>query len=276
VFALKKSVYLRIILYIAVVSMLVITLFPLYWMIKISLNPSLFGEAGSIFINNINLDGYKKVLSNPNISRWLLNSIFVTVFTLIITIPVSTLAAYALSRFYNREVALGGTLLLLSQMLPITMLTIPLYVLFAKMHLINNLFALVLANISFSLPFCSWMLKAFFDGLPRELEEAAQIDGCGLWKSFVKIIIPLSKPGIGAVTIYTIMLSWGEFIFARTLMTKPISYTAGVAVVFFRDQYSIQWNETMAASLIFLLPILIVFFFMEKYLVEGLTEGAIK
>jgi len=272
----KNKSYSKIVLYISAIFIIIIMLFPLYWMFKISLSPSLFGERGSIWINNFNLEAYKKVFSNPLLGKWLFNSVYVTALTLIITIPVSILAGYALSRLRSKEVTFSGSLLLLVQMLPITLLTIPLYVLFAKINLINNLIALVLANTAFCLPFCSWMLKAYFDGLPVELEEAAQVDGCGLWESFFKVIIPLSKPGIGAVSMYTMMLSWGEFIFARTLMTKPSNYTVGVAVVSFRDQYAIQWNETMAASLIFVVPLLIAFFFLEKYLVKGLTGGALK
>jgi len=272
----QKKILARIALYVTVTVMLGLMLFPLYWMVRTSLDMALFEHPASFWPAKVGFDAYKRVFSRTHVAQWYLNSLYVTGLTLLLAVPCSAMAGYALSRFRKIESTIVGSLILLAKMLPISLLTIPLYVLFARLGLLNNLFCLVLANTTFAIPFCTWMLKGFFDGLPRELEEAAEMDGCSIPGSFLRIVLPLSAPGLAAASIYTAVISWGEYIFARTFMSQPANWTVTVGIVSFKQEYSVQWNDIMAASLVFTLPLMILFVILERYLVRGLTAGSIK
>jgi len=268
----------RAVFYVVLLCFLFVVLFPIYWMIRTSLiaNIDLFKYTTYIWPPNVTLGAYERVFSGTPVARWYWNSIFVTSFTVLATVPIAAMAGYALSRFRKIEITIVASLILLAKMLPVSLLTIPLYAIFARFHLLENLFCLVIANTTFAIPFCTWMLKGFFDTIPRDLEAAAYVDGCGLLRAFVRITLPLSMPGLAAATIYTTVVSWGEYIFARTLMSKPTGWTAGVGIVSFRMEYTVQWNEVMAASVVFTLPLVLVFVFLQRYLIKGLTAGAIK
>jgi len=244
--------------------------------VRLSLDLAPFKDPTSLWPSWFGFEAYRTVFLRTPVLRWYWNSIFVTGFTLIFTLPCSALAGYALSRFRSTETTIFGYLILVAKMIPAGLLAIPLYVLFSRLKLLNNLFALVIANATFAIPFCTWMLKSFFDELPRELEDAAEVDGCNVLGRFVWVILPLSRPGLAAAAIYTAVVTWSEYILAVTFMTHPKNWTAPVGVVSFKGEYIVRWNEVMAASLVFTLPLLVVFAFFQKYLVKGLTAGAIK
>ena len=264
--------------YVALIVFLLALLFPLYWMLLTSLRPD--GKVMSYPPDFLPTGGgfhaYSRVFSRTLVSRWFLNSIYVTANTLLLAIPLSALMGYALSRYQMARVRTVGYLLLLAKMLPATLLVIPLYVVFKQLRLLNNLFGLVVANTTFVIPFSTWMLKGFFDGIPKELEQSAQIDGCGILGAFVRVIVPLSLPGLAATAVYCAVLAWGEYVFAVTFMTKETGWTAAVGVVSFMGQYVVRWNDIMAACLVFTMPVMIVFALLQKYLVGGLTRGGVK
>jgi ABC-type glycerol-3-phosphate transport system permease component len=274
----RKRRLLKLCLYGVIVVLLTLMLFPLYWMFRTSSVTGLevFDYPPSFWPKKMSLQAYEQIFARQFVMSWYLNSLVVTAFTLLLTIPCAAMTGYSLSRFRKAETTIVGNLILLAKMLPISLLTIPLYVMFARVKLLDTLVCLILAYTTFAIPFCTWMLKGFFDGLPRELEEAAEVDGCSLMGGFLRITIPLAKPGIAAAAIYTAVISWGEFIFARTFMRTPGHWTIGIGIVSFKQQYDVRWNEVMAASLIFTIPLLIIFALFERYLIKGLTMGSIK
>ena len=268
----------RILVYLAVILMLGCMLFPLFWLVRVSIDEDLFEHPAALWppLSSIGFSVYRTVLTERYVGNWYLNSIYVTLMTLVVAIPTSAMAAYALSRFRRPETVAISGIILLARMLPISLLTIPLYVLFAKFGVLNNLICLVIANTTFAIPFCTWMLKGFFDAMPVELEEAAEIDGCSMVGGFVRITLPLSLPGVAAAGTYLAVVSWSEYIFARTFMTHPSGWTVAVGAVAFRQQYLANWNAIAAASIVFMVPLLVIFGFLQRYLVKGLTAGAVK
>lgn len=194
----------------------------------------------------------------------------------ILSIIVSVMAAYSMSRFKYRSTNFLGFFLLVVRMLPETLLVVPLYMMFTGMRLINNFASLIISNITFIIPFATWMMKGYFDSIPITLEEAARIDGCSRVQAVRKVIVPLATPGIAATATYSAILGWSEFLFARTFITKPEKWTMTVGISSLMGEYTIIWGEIMAAAVISILPIALVFIFLEKYMVAGVTAGAVK
>jgi arabinogalactan oligomer/maltooligosaccharide transport system permease protein len=156
------------------------------------------------------------------------------------------------------------------------MLLLPLYVLLDQLHLLNSLTGLVLVYTTTAIPFCVWTLKGYFDTLPRELEEAARIDGASQWMIFRKIILPLTRPGIAVTALFSFMTAWNEFIMASTFMTDESKYTLPVLIQSSVGQFSADWGLFAAGAVITSLPVMIAFYVLQKYLVGGLTAGAVK
>lgn len=267
-----------VLLYVLVIATLVVLLFPFYWMFVTAVRPGneLLSYPPRFFPGDGSFDAFLRVLRESNIFLWFRNSAIVTVFTILVAVPISSLAGYAMSRFSFRGVRETGYLLLTARMLPASLLIIPLYAIFAQLGLINNFAALIIANTTFIVPFGAWMLKGFFDSIPRDLEDAAMIDGTSAFMALIRVVMPLSLPGLAATTIYCAILTWGEFVFAATLMSGESRWTGPIGIASFNQQYQVQWNEIMAASLIFIVPVILLFAFLERYLVQGIAAGGVK
>ncbi|TCS75033.1 carbohydrate ABC transporter membrane protein 2 (CUT1 family) [Muricomes intestini] len=266
-------------MYALIILSVVILAFPLYWMIVTSLTTrSALLENISILPKpkNITSSNFMKILDSQPILTWFGNSIFVTAFSTIIAITVSTMAAYSMSRYKYKSTNFLGFFLLVVRMLPETLLVVPLYMMFTHMKLINNYASLIISNITFIIPFSTWMMKGYFDSIPNTLEEAARIDGCSRLQAVRKIVIPLATPGIAATSTYSAILGWSEFLFARTFITRPDKWTVTVGISSLMGEYTIIWGEVMAAAAISIIPIALVFIFLEKYMVAGVTAGAVK
>jgi len=264
--------------YALIVATLAVLLFPLYWMLVTALRPGnqLLSYPPQFIPLDATLDAFRRVLGETLIFRWFWNSTVVTAATIAIAVPISALAGYAMSRFRYAGVRETGYFLLVARMLPASLLIIPLYFIFARMGLINSYLALVIANTTFVVPFGAWMLKGFFDSIPRELEDAAMIDGASAIGALWRVVLPLSLPGLAATTIYCAILTWGEFVFAATLISGEARWTGPIGIASFIQQYLIQWSDIMAASLVFIVPVVIFFAFLERYLVQGLASGGVK
>lgn len=269
----KTGMYLLILLSVAVLA------FPLYWMTVTALTErsALLGNVRVLpKTDRLTVQNFLTIAASHPIFRWFGNSIFVTVFSTVIAIIVSTMAAYSMSRFRYRSTDFLGFFLLVVRMLPETLLVVPLYMMFTNMKLINQYASLIISNITFIIPFSTWMMKGYFDSIPNTLEEAARIDGCSRIRAVRKVILPLAKPGIAATATYSAILGWSEFLFARTFITKPEKWTITVGISSLIGEYTIIWGEVMAAAAISILPIALVFIFLEKYMVAGVTAGAVK
>lgn len=266
-------------MYLLIVLAVIVLAFPLYWMLVTSLTTrSALLENVQVLpnISNMTLDNFKKILRMHPMLTWFGNSLFVTCFSTIAAIVVSTMAAYSMSRYKYRSTNFLGFFLLVVRMLPETLLVVPLYMMFTNMKLINNYASLIISNITFIIPFATWMMKGYFDSISPSLEEAARIDGCSRLQAVRKVIVPLATPGIAATATYSAILGWSEFLFARTFITKPDKWTITVGISSLMGEYTIIWGEVMAAAAISIIPIALVFIFLEKYMVAGVTAGAVK
>jgi multiple sugar transport system permease protein len=257
----------------------VVVLFPVYWMIVSSVLPTsitLSLHPPLIPTHGFSLHAYAIDLTQRPVGRWMLNSTIVTAAVTAISVVMSLLAGYSLSRFRGAGPTSVGYILLLARMLPGTMLSIPMFVVFGKLGLIDSLGSLILADVTITLPFTTWMLKNFIDAIPRELEDAARIDGCSLLSALVRVVLPLAAPGLGATAVYAAILSWSDLLFARTLITDPDQWTMPVGVTSFIGAHDVDWSGLMAAGTLTMLPMVVLFAALEPFLVKGLTSGGTK
>jgi multiple sugar transport system permease protein len=223
------------------------------------------------------LSAYREaVLSNPLTLRSILNSAIIGLGTMLLTLLLAAPAAYALARLKLRGATLVILLLLITQLLPAIVIATPLFVVFSRIGLINSYPALILANTTFTLPFAVIVLRPFFLTVPRELEAAAQIDGCTQFGAFARVILPLVQPGLLTVAVFAFLMGWGEFLFAMTLTTNEMIQPATAALNKFIGQYGTEWNKLMAVATTIAIPIIIIFAGLQRYIVSGLTTGAVK
>ena len=257
---------------------LAVTLFPFYWMVNTSLKPQseVFLSPPTFVSAHWTLAAYLQVWSSRLLGRFFLNSAVVSVGSTLLAMALSALAAYGFSRFRLRWERPLILLLLFTQMLPGTLLIIPYFQLMAALHLINTYLSLILAYVSFALPFSTWMLIGFFRSIPLELDEAAMVDGCGRVGAFWRVILPLSLPGLVAVAIFTFLLAWNAYVFALVLTTDPKMFPLSVGIANMLGEYQVLWNEMMAAAVLATLPVFVLYGFLERYLVQGITAGALK
>ncbi len=220
---------------------------------------------------------FVSVMKDQPFARWLLNSAIVAAATTVVGVFLACTAAYAFSRFVFPGRRTGLMSFLVSQMFPGTLMLIPLYIILVKwLGLGSSRIGLVLVYATTSIPFCVWMLKGYFDTIPKELEEAAIMDGASPGTIFLRIILPLAKPAVAVTALFSFMTGWNEFILAATFMDKEVMYTAPVGLRFFVGGFSQQWGYFAAGSIIVSIPVVALFMFLQKYLVSGLTAGAVK
>ena len=260
--------------------LVVIVLFPVYWMLVTSLLPSslVLSRQPPLVppLEAISLGAYSDVFHRRPVLTWMMNSAIVVAGSTLVSLAVATLAGYSLSRFRTPAQRVAGATLLLSKMLPGSLIVVPFFVMFTTLHLTDSLIGLVIANVSVGVPFATWMMKGFFDTLPRELEQAAKIDGCSELQALWLVILPLARPGLAACGIYLAIVAWSEFVFARTLVTKPENWLVTVGLQSYVGEYLVEWPALMAAGVVSLLPMLVLFLLLEPFLVSGMTSGAVK
>jgi multiple sugar transport system permease protein len=267
---------LRLLLYVLILVITVAVVFPLVWMFLTSLKtrdqifvyPPKFLDFKPTFSN------YTQVWVELGFSRLFFNTTYVAIWTTVISIAVATLAGYSLARLRYRGKELIGAAILATYMFPGVLLLIPIFVLMAKAGLVNTYTGLIISSITFSLPFCIWMLRAYFMTLPEDLEDAARIDGCTRLGALWRIVFPLSAPGIAATSVFAFMNAWGNYMFALLLLSTESKKTLPPAIGTFITRETISWHLLMAGGMISTIPVLIFFLLVQKYLVQGLTLGA--
>ncbi len=270
----------RIVLFILICVVSLLIAYPVYWMFMSSLMPvgSSVIEVPIFLPDRLTIEPYIGIFS-PHakpVGKWLLNSVIITFASTFFTIIISSISAYGITRFKFKGKSIYTFILLLVQMLPSTILIIPLFIYFKKLGLTDTLTGVVIGYITFTLPFCIWILWGFFKRIPVELEEAAMLDGCTQFGAFLKIMIPLATPGLAAVSLLAFLGCWNDYLFAFTLTSNIDQWTISIGLGSFVGEHNTSIEFMMAASVVATIPTIVIFIWLEKYLVSGLTLGAIK
>ncbi len=264
--------------WILILLSLALVMFPFYWMVNTSLKPAseIFLSPPTFVSSNWSLDAYVTVLTERPFARYFLNSLVVTLGTTLLSVTLAAFAAYGFTRFFPRGATPFVVFLLFTKMLPETLLIIPYFQLMASVGLLNSYLALILAYSSFALPFSVWMLIGFFRSIPRDIDEAAKIDGASYLQTFLLVILPLARPGLVAVALFTFLIAWNSYLWALVLTTDASMHVLSVGVANMVGEYRVQWNELMAAAVIAAVPVMLWFSLLERHLVNAITSGAVK
>lgn len=260
-----------------------LTLFPVLWVLKMALEP---GQGMAVSINplptEVTFANFEAVLSTKAgdgswlFGRQLFNSLVVSLVTAMVGVGLAATAGYALSRwnFPGRDRAMG--IFLLTQMFPGVVMLIPLYILLDSLGLLDSLSGLILVYSTTSVPFATWNLKGYFDTIPRDLEEAAMLDGASRWVTFTRIILPLARPALVVTALFAFMTAWNEYILAATLMGDERGFTLPVVLKGYVGEFGAQWGYFAAGAILVSIPVTVLFFALQRFLVEGLTAGSVK
>ncbi len=264
--------------YAAILFYLSFALFPLYWLLKISITPDqlIYTEGTALWPTDATLENFGKVIWQTDFLRFFWNSLIVSLAAAAITTVIAAGAGYAFSRFRFPGQKLVIALMLLTQMFPLLMIIAPIYKIVAMLGLLNSLSSLILVYTAFNIPFATFLMQSFFDGIPKDLEDAAMMDGCTRFQALRKVILPLTLPGLGATLGFIFTAAWSEVLFALMLIRSEDSMTFPVGMLTFVSKFSVDWGQMMAAGVLALIPSCLFFIFIQRYLVQGLTSGAVK
>jgi ABC-type glycerol-3-phosphate transport system permease component len=254
-----------------------VILLPFFWMVSVSLKPptEAFAIPARLWPENPTIDNYVTAF-RPEFRTYFFNSVVVSLATVVITLTLALFAAYAFTRAQFRALSVIMTLVIVTQMFPASAIIIPIYKMMKAASLLNTYASLIIAYVTVTLPVAIWMLRGFMANLPLTLEEAAAIDGAGPLRTFFEIIVPLCRPGIMATTVFVLIVTWQEFLFALSFTSTKEMRTLPVGVNDFIGQYGIRYGELMASSVLISLPVIIIFFVLQRQFVAGLTAGAVK
>ncbi|MBA2679790.1 MAG: carbohydrate ABC transporter permease [Ktedonobacteraceae bacterium] len=231
----------------------------------------------SIIPQHPTLENFAYLNNRTNFWGFFTSSIIVSVLGTALSILCAASAGYALSRYHQlNPVRNYSRALMLVQMFPLILALIPLFIIFHSAGLVNTYWSVILVYTVLNLPFATWMFEGFFDAIPRELEEAAYVDGCSRLRTLTRIVLPLSGPGTAAVTIFTFLLCYNEFLIASIFLRDPDTMTIPVGIQMFMQQYSTDWGSLMAAACLASIPTIVFFLFVQKYMVQGVVAGAVK
>jgi N,N'-diacetylchitobiose transport system permease protein len=272
----RTSIGSRIGLPAAVAGLLIFTLFPVYWMMSTALDPRASSRGSDILPSGVSFEHFSRVWNEGDFDRYLLNSAIVGLGTILAAAALSLFAAVAVARFRFKFRTSVLIMILIVQMVPLEALVIPLFLQMRDLELLNSLLGLTIVYLAFSLPFAIWTLRGFVAAVPKEVEEAAYLDGCGWWRMFRSVLLPLVAPGLVATSVFAFIVAWNEFVFAVTFLQDDEKYTAAVGLHRFFGQYETEWGAVMAGSTLITLPVLIFFVIVQRRLAGGLAAGAIR
>jgi multiple sugar transport system permease protein len=255
----------------------ILVLFPIYWMVITSLKlPREIYRVPSLWPNTFTLANFEKLLADGSFMLAIRNSLIVSTIVTLISVTISSFAAYSMVRFRYRFRGVIGRLILFAYLTPGSLLFIPLSIVMAQLRLGNSLVGLVLVYLTFSLPLSTWLLQGYFRGVPRELEEQGMIDGLSRFGALIRIVLPLSAPGIAAVAIFTFTGAWNELLFALVLITSDSQRTAPLALSYLITSDVLPWGPLMAGAVISSVPLMVLYFVAQRFMVAGMTEGSVK
>ncbi|MGW0789674.1 sugar ABC transporter permease [Streptomyces sp. NPDC002911] len=262
-------------LHLTLIIMSVIAVFPVLWVLLTSLKPAKFASTTDFF-KETTFENYTNLIKDTEFLSWFGNSVIVAGLSTVIGVFVSATTGYAVSRFrFPGKRGLMWTLLV-TQMFPVAVLIVPIYNIMSTMGLLNQPAGLVITYLTISVPFCAWMMKGFFDTIPREIDESGQVDGLTPFGTFWRLILPLAKPGLAVTAFYSFITAWGEVAYASAFMVGDENLTLAGGLQKFVNQYGAQWGPMTAASVLIAIPAALVFLFAQKHLVTGMSAGAVK
>ncbi len=265
-------------IHLGLIAWCVVAVYPLLRIFSVSLRPGdrLMSTDLSLIPADATFAAYWNVLTDTNFFMWLYNSLLITIVTSLIGLTIASAAGYAFSRFRFPGSRLGMMALLGTQMIPAGMLLLPLFIMLVKLKLTNSYLGLVIAYSVSSVAFSIWILKGYYDTVPRSLEEAAMVDGTSQIGAFWRIILPLSTPSLAIAFLFNFTMAWNEYIVARVVLQRPELYTWTLGVFELQGQYTTQWGMFCAASIMVTLPVMALFLYSSKWLLSGLTLGGVK
>jgi multiple sugar transport system permease protein len=253
-------------------------LLPLFWLLKVSVTPNdlLYSEGVRLWPSSTSLEHYHSVLENTEFPLFFRNSVLVSLATAACATLFASAAGYGFSRFEFRGKRLIIVLMLVTQMFPLVMIIAPIFRLLSPLGLTNSLTGLVVVYTAFNVPFASFLMQSFFDAIPKDLEEAAMLDGASRFTAAYRIAVPLTLPGLAATSGFVFTAAWSELLFALMLNSSSRVSTFPVGLLAFVSKFSVDFGQMMAAGVLALLPVCLFFVFIQRYLVQGLTAGAMK
>ncbi|MDR1508320.1 MAG: carbohydrate ABC transporter permease [Synergistaceae bacterium] len=272
----------RIVTVFLVIAICFFAVFPFWWMVSTSFKPAseIYSYTPSFIPGNPTLDGYKTVFTmktrTVDFLRWTRNSAICAFSTSFFGMLIACTGGYAISRFRFKGRSVIGYSILVAEVLPATLLILPLFMILSKLDMINSFGGLIIMYITFAVPFCTWMMKGFFDVIPLSLDEAALIDGASEFDVFFRVVLPLTLPGIAVTAFFSFIIGWNEYMFASICMRDYANWTFPVGLASFQGQYKTDWTIIMAGSVTVTLPIVTIFLALQKFLVGGMTAGAVK
>jgi multiple sugar transport system permease protein len=262
----------------AMAVLMVLVLGPLYWVTVSSLKSreEILRRTPTLIPEDVTFESFRQLFTATDYRTYLTNSFIVALLTAGVTVLVAFLGAYGLYRLRIPGGEKIAGLVLLSYMIPGTLLLVPLYQVFAELRIVNTHTALVLVNVAFTAPFCTWLLRGFLQAVPREIDEAAAVDGAGPLRTMLSVVLPLMAPGLATVAVYAFVYSWTEFVFASQLLIDDDLKTLPIGLSAIMGQYTVNWGLLMAGTVCTMVPAVVAFLFVGKYFVGGLTAGAVK
>ncbi|QES22592.1 sugar ABC transporter permease [Streptomyces venezuelae] len=271
----RRSPLASVALHLTLITASVIAVFPVLWVLLTSLKPAEFAITTD-FVKETTLENYTNLLRDTPFLTWFGNSLLVASLTTVVGVFISATTGYAVSRFrFPGKRGLMWTLLI-TQMFPVAVLIVPIYNIMSSMGLLNEPAGLVITYLTIAVPFCAWMMKGFFDTIPREIDESGYVDGLTPFGTFWRLILPLAKPGIAVTAFYSFITAWGEVAYASAFMVGDENLTLAGGLQKFVNQYGAQWGPMAAASVLIAVPAALVFLFAQRHLVTGMSAGAVK
>lgn len=268
----------RAVIHLLLILAALVAAFPIIRVFGVAMRPGnrILDSEFSIIPPGATLDAFRSVLFETDLPLWLFNSLVITTGTAFVGLLIAATSAYAFARYRFPGRGLGLTMLLATQLIPAAMLLVPLYILAVQLKLTNSFVGMVIALSVTSVPFSIWILRGYYETVPVELEEAAQIDGCSKLEAFWRILLPLSTPALAIVFLFNFLAAWNDYFLARILLSKEPLLTWTLGLSRFQGQFQTQWNELAAASIMISIPVVALFLYSSKWLVSGVTAGGVK
>lgn len=262
------------------VIILCVLLFPIYWIVVTSLKTEqeIFQIPPTFWPEVLNLKSYAAQVETGdfNMFRSFGNSFLISTGATVIAVILAVPASYGIARYHFREKKLMLLGFLVTQMLPVAVLLTPMFILFRNMHLYNTPWAAMLSDATIGIPFSVLILKNYFASIPGEMEEAARIDGCNRFSAFIRVLIPIAKPGVMVCTIFSFLYAWGDLAYGMTFIIDQDKRPITAGIFNFMGQYGTKWSYLTAFAVVTIIPVALIFIFMQKYIISGMTSGAVK